>query len=172
MKAIYFTALILTVLLLANCKKNSSPTIDVSRITSTDVVGNTTSTIDETDWTFDGNWTNEETLLFQTPTATQLANTASGTITMSPGYPNPLTELQSVFIRSTTKAVMEIVVTDNMLNVKKRNFSDILPGSINILSLYDQSIFENNRNYRVYYAFYSLTDGIFYKGHGDIKISR
>ncbi|MEO7119878.1 MAG: hypothetical protein ABIY62_02210 [Ginsengibacter sp.] len=38
--------------------------------------------------------------------------------------------------------------------------------------LFYPAIFANNTTYRLYYGIYSLSNGLFYKGHGDIKISR
>lgn len=154
------------------CKKNNDkPTIDVSQITITDALGNILSQ-DNTDWTKDNNWTTEEEALFQTPTAAQLANTQTATVSLFPAYPNPASSQQSIVIATSKTTLLQIVITDNMLSVKQRFFVNTSNTTQAISYLFDSLIFSNNTNYRLYYGFYSLSDGLFYKGHGDIKISR
>lgn len=154
------------------CKKNNdSPVIDVSQITSTDALGNILSQ-DNTDWTKDNNWTDKEQALFQAPTSAQLVNTETGTVTIFPAYPNPVINQQFLTIKTSTITLLQIVIVDNMLSIKKRYFVLTSGSTLSFAYLFDAAIFTNNTNYRLYYGFYSLSDGLFYKGHGDIRINR
>jgi len=168
----FLPLLLLALYISFGCKKSDPSRIDVSQITHTDINGNLTSTADNSDWTSDASWSDAETALFVTPPAEQLTNTESGTITLSAGYPNPLATQQLIYVKSSAKAVMELVVTDNMLSIKKRDFINVSVNGYAVSSFYDPAIFSDSVNYRVYYGFYSQANGLFYKGHGDIRISR
>jgi hypothetical protein len=155
-----------------NVVNNTINTIDVSKYSTTDVVGNSLGQIDNTDWTFDNTWTAAENALMQSPTPTQLLNTENATISLYPSYPNPLVE-QFVLSFSTTKStLLQLVVTDSLLNVKMRNFRTTNIGSNSITFLLAANEYTNNKNYRLYYGFYSLSGGLFYKGHGDVAVRR
>lgn len=93
-------------------------------------------------------------------------------VTIFPAYPNPATNQQFFLTKTSTITLLEIVFTDNRLSVKKRFFVLTSDSTSSIAYLFDPAIFSNNSNYRIYYGFYSLADGLFYKGHGDIRISR
>jgi hypothetical protein len=147
-------------------------TIDVSKYTTTDVVGNILGSIDNTDWTFDNTWTAAENALMQIPTAAQLQNTETATITLYPSYPNPLVDILRWSFNTTKNTLLQTVVTDSLLNVKLRNFTTTNIGSNSIAILLATNEYTNNKNYRLYYGFYSLNAGLFYKGHGDLAIRR
>jgi hypothetical protein len=175
-----FCLLLISFLLNLGCKKSTADvvqnvvntSIDVSKYTSTDVVGNSLGQIDNTDWTFDNTWTAAENALMQSPTPTQLLNTENAIILLYPSYPNPLVE-QFVLSFSTTKStLLQLVVTDSLLNVKMRNFKTTNVGSNSIAFLLAANEFANNKNYRLYYGFYSLAAGLYYKGHGDLAVRR
>ena len=154
------------------CKKNAARvSIDVSKITSTDMFGNVLSS-DNTDWKTDDQWTNDEQQLFKQPDATALAGTEASALSLFPAYPNPLANQQAMIVKASKPCLLEIVITDNHLEVKKRYTIMVQPPSLDLAYNFDQAIFSNKTNYRLYYAFYSLTDGIFARGHGDIKINR
>ncbi len=147
-------------------------TIDVSKYTSTDVVGVSLGLIDNTDWTLDNAWTNTENALMQTPTAAQLLNTETATITLYPSYPNPLLETFSWGFKTTKTTLLQTVITDSLLNIKMRNFTTTNVGSNALAFLLTANDYTNNKNYRFYYGFYSLDAGLYYKGHGDLAIRR
>lgn len=154
------------------CKKNAArPSIDVSKITSTDMFGNIL-TADNTDWQTDDQWTDDEQQLFKQPDTTALAGTERSVLSLFPAYPNPLINQQAMQVRASKPCVLEMVITDNHLEIKKRYTIMVEPPSLNFVYMFDQSVFSNKTNYRLYYAFYSLSDGIFARGHGDIKINR
>jgi hypothetical protein len=161
----------------AKCKKENEilPKIDVSKITPTDITGALTGTADNSDWKVDANWTNEELALFQTPSSEQLSGTETESITVFPAFPNPLNNVFTFVIATSKITCIQLVVTDDRLNVKDRFiFKNVLPGSgISLAQIkLDASKYLSNTNYRVYYAFYSVTDGLYQYGHGDIRIQR
>ena len=143
------------------CKKNEDkPKIDVSQITVTDALGNVLSQ-DNSDWTNDNNWTTEEQALFQTPTSAQLSNTQTAAVSLFPAYPNPVSHVQFIVITTSKVTLLQIVITDNMLSIKQRFFFNTPNTTQAISYLFDSSIFSNKTNYRLYYGFYSLADGLF-----------
>lgn len=167
-------SLLLSLLLIINiqCKKEKDkPAIDVSGITITDALGNFLSQ-DNTDWTKDNDWTKQEEALFQMPTAGELANTETATVSLSPAYPNPASSEQSIVITTSKVTLLQVLITDDRLAIKKRFLFNTPATTQAIAYLFDPAIFSNETNYRLYYGFYSAAGGLFYKGHGDIKISR
>ncbi len=177
-----YAVFLFSFLLLLNigCKKTTEDVvqnvvnnpIDVSKYTSTDVFGNLLASIDSTDWTLDNTWTTAENALMQTPTAAQLLNTETATITLYPSYPNPLVDVFRWSFNTTKNTLLQTVVTDSLLNVKRRNFTTTNIGFNAITFLLDSNEYPNNKNYRLYYGFYSLSSGLFYKGHGDLALRR
>ena len=164
--------LLLMSILSVQCKKEHKAAIDVFGITETDLLGNSTGNVDNTDWIKDNVWTDDEMKLFETPTSSQLAGTETATISAGLAYPNPAGPVFTLYFNASATTLLEIVITDKFLTVKFRHFVSMNMGGNTFKILLDPGVFENNTNYRVYYAFYSAADGQFYKGHGDIKISR
>jgi len=155
----------------AGCRKESLNKIDVSGITETDAFGNVKSTVDNTDWTGDTNWTSEESSLFINPPDSLLVNTEATSVSISPASPNPSQGIIGCYLNASKKTMVELVVVDGALSVKDRYFMTLSIGTEFRLKL-DDGKYSNNTNYRVYYGFYSLSHPLYYKGHGDIKISR
>lgn len=156
-----------------NCKKDSNAKIDVSAITETDNVGNTLSQIDNTDWIIDNMWTTDELALFQTPGSSQLTNMEKAIVSIEPSFPNPSAGGFYFAANISKSTLVQIVITDNMLSVKDRFFATNKNINFYLLKLnLDASKYPNNTNYRMYYGFYSMADGLYYKGHGDLKINR
>ena len=154
------------------CKKENKNEIDVSAITQTDALGNQTGNPDNTDWTKDNTWTNAEMNLFEAPTLSQLANTGTVTISVFPAYPNPVSSVFMLYFNTSGATLLEMVITDKSLTVKDRHFY-MTHADVNFLATkLDETQYDNNTNYRIYYAFYSLAGGQYFKGHGDIKVTR
>jgi hypothetical protein len=167
--------LLLISMLSFGCKKdnNSVAKINVSVITETNNEGSPISQIDNTDWTADNTWTDDELALFQSPTSAQLTNSEKATVSILPGFPNPSSDILNFVSTISKPTLIQLVITDNMLLVKERKFLTNYNNSLNIFSLnLDVSKYANNTNYRMYYGFYSSLDGLYYKGHGDFKIRR
>jgi hypothetical protein len=175
-----FYFLLTSFLLNFGCKKSTenavqnivNTSIDVSKYTSTDVAGASLGLIDNTDWTFDNTWNSAENALMQTPTAAQLLNTETATVTLYPSYPNPLMEVFAWGFKTTKTTLLQTVVTDSLLNIKMRNFTTTNIGSNALAFLLTANDYTNNKNYRFYYGFYSLAAGLYYKGHGDLAVRR
>jgi glucose/arabinose dehydrogenase len=172
------TVCLLLTILLAGCGKDGPPTlspkIDVSEITRTDISGNLlTTTPDITDWTLDDTWTVEELELMETPATAQLLNAEMANITIHPGYPNPLANSFAFAFTASTPSFLQVVVTDDQLNVKLRHTRMANAGNNTLLfDASNTTDFVSKQHYRLYYAFYSAADGLYYKGHGDLRIER
>lgn len=153
------------------CRKTDPPfEVDVSGITETDIYGNLSGYVDYTDWTRDNSWSAFELNLFETPTAAQLAGTETADIVLYPVYPNPLVLTVGFSFNTNKVTLLQLVITDKLLNIKYRTYLTTQAGSNNLLVGLDATKYINNSNYRLYYCFYSLTDGQFFKGHGDLQL--
>lgn len=154
------------------CKKtpDSQPIIDTSKITETNDQGEKVGQVDETDWTEDTNWKSAEYNLFMKPNTTELENTETATITIHNAYPNPIWKMVVLNYVATEVTLVQVVVTDNMLNIKDRLFYKTKQGNNTIQIAMDADHYKSNTTYRIYYGFYSATNELYFKGHGDVKI--
>ncbi len=159
-----------------SCKKedknDSKRKIDVSAITERDFLGNNTGTVDNTDWTADDYWISDEATLFELPSSSQLAGTKKAADINIFAYPNPVGSTVIIYFNATDVTLLQIVITDDVLSVKDRYFFTTKAGSNPLQINFDPAKYANKTNYRVYYSFYSQADGLYFKGHGDIRISR
>lgn len=172
----FFTLIILIIL---GCGKASpvpdeiTNQVDTQSISNTNLNGNSLGQVDPTDWIFDAKWMATETALLLTPTAAQLANTAdTGTVIPYLAIPNPLVSLFKWGFKTTKPAFLQIVITDNLLNVKWRQSFTTLVGANFVDVPMPETEYLTNRNYRLYYAFYCAAKGLYYKGHGDVAVRR
>jgi hypothetical protein len=160
-----------------HCKKEADvlPKIDVSKITETDEHSVRLGQVDNDDWK-QASLTPAELALFQTPSPSQLANTEKANITIHPAYPNPTSGILYYTSNISKFTLLQIVITDNMLNVKDRFFLTPLGTNdtdIELVQLrFDSIKYSNNTNYRIYYGYYSLSDGLYFTGYGDIKVNK
>jgi hypothetical protein len=69
-------------------------------------------------------------------------------------------------------ALLQIVITGTLLNIKMKNFKPTNVGQNTIAILLSANDFENNKNYRLYDRFYSSNGGLIYMGLGDFAIRR
>lgn len=168
--------LLVTILLFSlmntQCKKETKNEIDLSAITQTDALGNLTGQPDNTDWTKDNTWTSAEIKLFETPASSQLANTETATISVAPAFPNPINSVFMLYFNTSAVTLLQIVITDKYLTVKDRHYFLTQTGVNSLQLKLDEMQYANNATYRVYYGFYSLAGGQYFKGHGDVKVSR
>src|SRR5450432_2759857 len=133
------------------CKKDDKTEIDVSQITQTDVSGNNTGTMDNTDWTKDNTWTDAEINLFETPTSSELASTETAVVANSVAYPNPITTTVMLYFNTSKVTLLQMVITDKFLTIKDRHYYTSHPGANLIQLKLDEAAYSNNTNYRVYY---------------------
>ncbi|WP_207496122.1 hypothetical protein [Aridibaculum aurantiacum] len=180
MKYRYFLPILMFVLVAqSSCRKETpadgtgiTDKIDASRITTTDALGNITHDIDPTDWTYDTTWAADERAVITNPLAAQLANMETGVVSIYPAYPNPLRDKVTFSFKNTRQSLLQIVIVDRFLQVKDRFFFTTTPGSSSFTFELDEEKYINNINYRMYYAFFSQADGLYYKGHGDLQVKR
>ena len=161
---------------LAACNKNDdSPTIDFGLnggITSRDASGRLQGNPDPTDWTLDGNWNQQEQDLFRS-LGLDLNATATGNVTTTQiiAWPNPIGAGQAVFRYDTPVPVScKFVIVDAKYQVVGPMLSS--PAVRNAEFYYNvfSSAYQQGKRYRLYYVLYDGT-ALYYKGHGDIKIS-
>ncbi|HEX7845010.1 MAG TPA: hypothetical protein VF476_04355 [Chitinophagaceae bacterium] len=147
-----------------SCKKEL---IDISGYTKTDGVGNLMGAADATDWTHDPNWTEAEVAIFNTVGIANLAGTSSGSVTIFPAYPNPCSNQSHIVVQSSTKCVIRMALVDEFLNQRWTAYQLIEVGFNNIVIAPDPGKIGKGL-IRLYYAFESNDQHMFYKGHGDI----
>lgn len=164
--------LFLFALVFSHCGKEKISTreIDVSRYTQTDNIGMVVGTVDETDWTKDSVWTAAESQLFESPPATALAGTTTGSVSVFPAFPNPVSQTFGFAFKAKQEALIQLVVTDNRLVVKDRFSFRADTGSRVVMIRLTNDRYKSKTNYRLYYGFSSATDVLFFKGHGDLRL--
>lgn len=171
--------ILLAIIFLFGCGKASpvpdeiTDQVDTQSITSTNLNGNSLGQVDPTDWTKDVNWMATESALLETPTATQLSNIVdTGTVSVFVAFPNPMVSQFNWGFKTTKPALLQMVIVDNLLKVKWRQYFTTQTGSNVISILMPDADYLNNKNYRLYYAFYCSSKGLYYKGHGDLAVRK
>jgi hypothetical protein len=191
MKRHYTKALALFFLSLAlgACSKDTTaPGIDFGAdngYTIRDSRGILTYAADPTDWTNDAMWNRSETGLFSKynlplDKSSTLAN-GWNIIT----YPNPISEggrnillaqfnqLGAAIPAGAGELRMAYAIVD--ANYTLQAEADVISSrnSFNIALQYDAAKFHANTLYRIYYVMYDDTNKtVYYKGHGDVKVTR
>jgi len=166
------TLLLLLLFLNCACNKEGNTSIDVSEITSTDFWATPLGAEDKTDWTSDNIWSDQEKALFVTPPDSLLKDAETAIVSVFPAYSNPTAYLLRLTIQSSKNTVCEVVFTDRNLIFKERFFLKLEKGYPTNLFKLNEATYSNNTNYRLYYGFYSSTNILYYKGHGDIQVKR
>ncbi len=161
---------VLLPLFLGSCEKLNPFTIDASAITSTDASGNVIGSTDPSDWATDAAWNATEESLFRMDPI-DISYSMQATIEMKPGFANPVANRNIKFhFNSSAKTFLKIAIADVSAN-KKAFYALAVDSGYNVYNLnFDPSVFKNNTNYRIYYAFATPLNGFYFKGHGDIKI--
>jgi len=100
-------------------------------------------------------------------------NVELATAEMFPIYPNPIgnTGNMGIAFETTGKLIFKMVVIDTMANTLITHVSETQDGFNNIQLSYE--VFEGLERktiYRMYYAFYDVTDAPVYTGYGDFGI--
>ncbi len=170
MKIISSFFLLIFFCLVAGCDKTTPFTIDVSQITFTDSLGNSSGTADNTDWTQDAEWNETEKSFFRTDPV-DLSGTEVASITLLPAYPNP-TSVKQITIRFTASAItyLRLALVDRQLN-KLSFYSFITVAGLNAFIIpFDETKFSANNNYRLYYSFDAPGTLMYFKGHGDVRV--
>ncbi len=157
--------------LLSACKKENSVQLDFSKITVTDLACIYISNVDTSDWTLDNTWTNQETNLMNFSRTVSTTDTVAGYVQVSAACPNPSAGSLAVGVNTERACVMKAVFVNNDMQILHYSNQLLTGGPIityhNFTSL---SSFKKDANYRMYYAFYTAKDSLYYKGHGDFRI--
>ena len=169
MKLIYILGLLL-IFSSVNCSKEKEFTIDVSRITNTDALGNSNGNTDNTDWGFDANWNETELSLFRSDPV-DMSGAETATITLQPAYPNPASINGITFqFTASKKSYLRLAVVDEKLN-RLAFYSFFADAGLNAFNLtFNIPPFTVNKNYRIYYTFNAPGNEMYFKGHGDVAI--
>lgn len=169
MKLIYILGLLL-IFSSVNCSKEKEFTIDVSRITNTDALGNSNGNTDNTDWGFDANWNETELSLFRSDPV-DMSGAETATITLQPAYPNPASINGITFqFTASKKTYLRLAVVDEKLN-RLAFYSFFADAGLNAFNIpFNIAPFTINKNYRIYYTFNAAGNEMYFKGHGDVAI--
>ena len=171
MKKLSCFAFLLTVLLFSGCKKDNLSPIDFSKITVTDTSCIYISEVDTTDWTYDDNWTEQETNFLNFADTIIVTDSVAGFVQVSAVCPNPNEGLFIMGINTQRQCKMKLVCVNNEMQVLYYLTRKFTGGSVT--TSYDfrsLTAFHKNENYRLYYGFYNSKDSLYYKGHGDFRI--
>lgn len=171
MQKCFIILLVVFVALLSSCKKETSTPLDFSQITVTDSSCIYISEVDVTDWAFEAGWTTQENDLLNFARTVSVTDSIAGYVQLSAACPNPSAGKFIVGINTERACVMKVAIVDTDMHVLY--FANRVFTGGPILTAYDLtslSAFHANENYRMYYAFYTSKDSLYYKGHGDFRI--
>ncbi|MBP6730877.1 MAG: hypothetical protein KA149_02395 [Chitinophagales bacterium] len=172
MKAFYY--LLLLALLstgFSSCKKDKSVFSDFELITEMDASCDTIGAIDPFDWTYDKTWSVQEEGFLKFRDSIPSGDSVAGWVEVSPACPNPNNGQVFVGINTQRNCKMRMVCINNEQQIVYYTARKFTGGQI--LTGYDfrgLTAFHANENYRFYYGFYTASDSLYYKGHGDFRI--
>jgi hypothetical protein len=172
MKQLYaFILLLVVAAYLSACKKDTVTVIDYSKITLTDAQCNVTAITDSTQWSNDVYWTAFDSSLVKFTDSISFTDSLTGKVEVSPACPNPSQGQFIVGVNTERACKMKVVCLNTSQEVLYFN-SQLLTGGPIIIGFDFRSIsaFHTGQYYRMYYAFYTAADSMYYRGHGDFKI--
>ena len=162
---------LITALTFQSCKKEVVTPLDFSKITVTDSSCIYISLVDTTDWTADINWTAQETGLLNFKRTVAVGDSIAGFIQVSAACPNPSAGRFALGINTERACVMKLAIVNTEMQVLYFTNHAFTGGPI--ITAYDLTsltAFDKDENHRMYYAFYTSKDSLYYKGHGDFRI--
>ncbi len=174
---------LLIVLLIAACQDGETPppppdpnpvNLEFTGVQMTDYVGQLIGCYGDCDddWTDIALTTNESDYLVSVGDIFN-ATPELGEVEMFPIYPNPIgnTGNMGIAFETTGKLIFKMVVIDTMANVLITHASETQSGFNNIqISTEVFEGLERKTIYRMYYAFYDVTNAPVYTGYGDFGI--
>ena len=183
LRLIPFYVLVASTLALTACHKaDDSPSIDFGAndgISNRDASGMKNGSQDPTDWTSDATWNAQERALFSELTNGFLSIDLEGV--QQPSlfdytyvYPNPATkarwqfQTKSVPGSLTVSYFVKAVLVDKHYQVISRLGPNSFPSGYAAELDYAQLGMHSGELYRLYYVCYN-SNGLLYKGHGDIR---
>ena len=173
MKKIGFAILsfALLIALLPSCKKYTVYIVDYTSYTPTDKECRVTGTVDTTQWVNRVLNRQEDTafLIFSGNITT--ADSAAGTVSLSPPCPNPSNGFFVWNVNPQRQCKLKVVCISTAQDIVYYNAYALNGGPITLgFDFRSISTFRNDSNYRMYFGFYTSRDSLYYSGHGDIKI--
>ncbi len=171
MKKLFIFMVLISTIVACN-DDNESTLIKFEGITETNENGESTGSVDKSDWNLNDIWIDKEESIFDYVTYEDTKNNKSGSeysCAFAPAYPNPCSDVFNLHFSFTKGCILKIALVDQNLNIK--SYVEINDLSTNSLT-YNISMLSlaNNNIYRFYYKF-EHADGTIQKGHGDIKVS-
>lgn len=168
--------LLLVISFLTSCgdDEKSDPTAPnylsttISGITMTDVNGSLFGTVDQSDWGTSDLFSPTLVAKFNFSDTLDYSDADTGIVQLG-FFPNPTTQLSSLYIDCSNPAVCKLIVTDNNLNVFTSTTVHLNDGNNLFVLNFDDSLFTANHLYRIYYQFYDAQKVCFARGHGDLK---
>ncbi len=172
MKQLY--SFIISLLLLSclfSCKKENNSLFNFGRITTVDSICQPVGVIDSTDWTYDTTWVAEELNFVHFIDTVTSTDTLTGTIYVAPVCPNPTNGLFYLNVVAQRECQLKCALVNTNRQLVGYLAKRTLPGPSSVgFDVRTVSAARKNRYYRLYYAFYTSRDSLYYKGHGDIFI--
>ncbi|HWB62921.1 MAG TPA: hypothetical protein VG603_05365 [Chitinophagales bacterium] len=169
------TAVIIVVftglLFFSSCKKDVVEVLDFSKYTSTDNDCSITGPIDSTAWKNDVLNRTRDTARLIFSDDLFVTDSMAGTITLNPPCPNPSDGLFIWNINTTRQCKLKVVCINLSNEVIYYNAYRLVGGKMTVgFNFKGNSAFKAGNNYRLYFAFYTATDSLYYSGHGDFRI--
>jgi hypothetical protein len=155
----------------SSCKKDAVTAVDFSKYTATDSNCLFTGTIDNTDWTNDAEWSATENALMNFSTSIATLDSITGYVVVSALCPNPGNGVFTLRVNTERECKMKIACVNTEMETLFFTTNKMAPGpNINSFDFTAITAFHKNTDYRMYYAFYTSKDSVYYKGHGDFRI--
>ncbi len=172
MKKLYASLLSFVLLIqFSSCKKEVVTIFDFSQYTTTDSNCLYTGAVDNSDWTNDAVWTTKENSLMNFSDNIVLTDSLAGYIEVAAPCSNPSEGQFSMGINTERQCKMKVVCVNTEMETLYFAARELTGGPVvteyNFRSL---TSFHKGMNYRMYYAFYTAKDSVYYKGHGDFRI--
>lgn len=156
--------------LVSGCKKEPVVVYDFSVQTTTDSTCQII-TEDPTDWTYDPYWTRKDSLFVLFNDNLSITDTTIGWVRVEPLCPNPTNKSFVLKIHSTKPAKAHFAIVNTDLEMVYYA-SGIVHGDtvIQKFDLTEYSSVLPQQNYRLYYAFFTGKNRMYYRGHGDFRV--
>ncbi|MDB5282043.1 MAG: hypothetical protein JWO06_1118 [Bacteroidota bacterium] len=168
----FYLLFIIPVLLIyfASCKKTTVAVVDFSKYTVTDNECRVSS-IDTTDWNNEVIWSLQDSNLVAFTDTFSFFDTLTGKVSFSPACPNPSNGLFICNITPEQQCKLKVVCVNSKFDLIYFNTYLLYAEPITLgFDFREATAFHKNNNYRMYYAFYTSRDSMYYRGHGDFRI--
>ncbi len=163
--------IIVSVILLVACKKPAPALLDFSKLTETNSKCELAGTIDSNAWKNDVLNLKNDTLLLTFSDNIYLSDSIPGTIQISAPCPNPSNGFFFWSVNASRACKLKLVCINDSSDILYYNSYRLQNGPVDIgFNFRSNTSFHKNNNFRMYYAFYTSKDSIFYAGYGNFRI--